>query len=345
LETVELQENTPLRLAREAMGTRFEILIGLAGPAGPAGHANRLACAEAALDEIESLHRTLSAFRRDSVLSYINENAAAAAVCIDPAIFELLALCREVHGLSRGAFDPSVGVLMEEWGFRGEEEGAPDEEALAEARGCLGFDSVILDEKNFSVRFEKPGLRLDLGGIAKGFGLDEAARIVRDEGAAHALIHGGTSTVLALGKGPAESAGWTIAIRDPRPGEREEKTAARKPRLLARVRLCDRALSVSAPHGRIVEKDGRKHGHLMDPGAGAPAEGVLLAAAISTLAARADAWSTAFAAAGPERFDELVERADGIEAALILHGPAGRERLEVRGPRPDIFNTQTTIKE
>jgi thiamine biosynthesis lipoprotein len=343
-----LKDAESVRLAREAMGTRFEILVrsGAEDPAGtPAGRADLLACAEAALDEIESLHRSLSAFRRDSVLSYVNENAADAAVRIDPVLFELLATCRELHAASNGAFDPSVGALMESLGFRAEE--AAGGKAMAEARARVGFDAVVLDADTFSVRFLKPGLRLDLGAIAKGFGLDEAVAILRAEGVTDALIHGGTSTVAALGSAPdaPAGAGWTIAIRDPRSGTSGAKAASQKPRLLARARLRDRALSVSAPHGRIVKNGGRVRGHLMNPRKGAPAEGVLLAAAVSRSAARADAWSTAFAAAGQERFAGLVERAGGIEAALILHGPAGEERLEIGGPHPEIFDTHSTIKE
>jgi len=340
-----------LRSAREAMGTRFEVLIRLAGPAGsvgPVGRANRLACAEAALDEIEDLHRRLSLFRRDSVLSYMNANAAAGAVRIDPELFGLLAACRAVHARSSGAFDPSVGPLMESFGFRGGKGCAPDEEALAAARASVGFDAVVLDEEAYSVRFRKPGLSLDLGGVAKGFGLDQAARILRNEGVTDALIHGGTSTVLALGAEPRESRGrrsaangWTIGIRDPRGAGSKADDAPARPRLLAKARLCNAALSVSAPHGRSFEADGRVRGHLMNPATGAPAEGALLAAVVSASATLADAWSTAFLAAGPERFDGLVGRADGIDAALLLHGPAGRERLTVRGSHPEIFEIST----
>jgi thiamine biosynthesis lipoprotein len=158
-----------------------------------------------------------------------------------------------------------------------------------------------------------------------------------------ALIHGGTSTIAALGAAPdaPAGAGWMIAIRDPRPVKNAATNSSQKPRLLARARLCDRALSVSAPHGRTVEAGGRTHGHLMNPATGAPAEGALLAAVVSHSAARADAWSTAFVAAGPERFGEFVERADGIDAALLLHGPAGEERIEIRGSQPKIFELST----
>ncbi|MEW6746069.1 MAG: FAD:protein FMN transferase [Planctomycetota bacterium] len=314
-----------LRLARYAMGSRFEIAI---DPLAGDREAHLRACGEAALDTIEALDRRLSLFRRDSLLSFINREAAQGPVRLDAEIFELLRVCLEVHRVSEGAFDITVAPLMRCWGFHAAESGgeldAPTEGTLASVLAHVGMQHLVLDARERTLRFAVLGLAIDLGGVAKGHALDEAAAILREEGVRRALLHGGSSTVVELGEGPQSARdggpsdepeigeGWKVGIRDPLGAEDS---------LLAVVTLRDRALSVSALHGRSVSANGRNYGHLLDPRTGRPAEGVLLVAVIAASATRADAWSTALAAAGPARFEELVGRASEIEAALMVCAP------------------------
>jgi len=328
-----------VRLGRPAMGTRFEVAIPRSGP--PRGgaqekatltreEANLLACAEAALDEITFYHRSFNLFRRDSFLSFVNASAADRPVRVDPELFALLETCREIFDRSGGAFDITVGPLMECWGFRDGDGAIPDADALGATRASIGFDHVILDKKNSTVSFDRAGVGLDLGGVAKGFALDQAAEILRDECIPAAIIHGGTSTVVAFGA-PPESASWKVGIADP----------AREGALLAAAYLSESALSVSAQHGRCFEADGALKGHLIDPSSGAPAEGALLAAVIAKQAVLADAWSTALVAAGPGRFQELVAGNDAIDAAILFHGPKGAECLDKAGVDEELFESLT----
>lgn len=328
-----------MRLGRPAMGTRFEVAIPRSGrPRGAAAEkatltreeVNLLACAEAALDEITFHHRSFNLFRRDSFLSFVNESAADRPVRVDPEFFALLETCREIFDASGGAFDITVGPLMECWGFRDGDGEVPDAAVLDAARAHVGLDHVILDKENFTVRFDCDGVGLDLNGVAKGFALDRAAEILRDECVPAAIIHGGTSTVIAFGA-PPESASWKVGISDP----------TRDGALLAAAYLSESALSVSAQHGRCFEADGALKGHLMDPSHGQPAEGALLAAVIAKQATLADAWSTALVAAGPDRFHDLVAGADAIDAALLFHGPKGAERLDKAGVDQELFESLT----
>jgi thiamine biosynthesis lipoprotein len=268
-----VDDGSPIvRLGLDAMRTRFEIV--LAG-----GDERRLRDAgEAALAEIDEAEARLSLFRRDSLLAHINRAAAHEVVRVDGETFGLLRLCREVWALSDGAFDPTVAGDMTRLGLH---EGA----AIAQA-GVLGrgFDAVTLDEAACGVRFTR-AVALDLGGVAKGHALDLAGRVVREAGVEAALLHGGTSSVVAIGAPPGR-AGWEVGIRG---------TEGREAGSMPRVVLRDRALGVSAHRGR------RAGGvtHVLDPRTGEPAgRSCEVAAVTARTGAMADAWSTAGLVAG-----------------------------------------------
>lgn len=259
-----------VRLSAPAMGTRFECV--LAG----GDLALLRAAGEAALAEVCGLSDRLSAFSAGSVLSYINANAAKRAVAVDREVFELLSLCREGWLASEGAFDVTVGPLMEAWGFCGRAGSAGD---VARARQVVGMDKVRLDAMRGTVRFACEGVRLDLGGVAKGWALDVAARVLREAGVVCALMHGGTSSVVAIGS-PENGDGWRVRVGD------------------GAVTLRDRSLSVSAPRGRMIQADGRQVGHVLDPRAGSPVGGVEFGAAVCAEGVWAEVWSTALLVLG-----------------------------------------------
>ncbi len=261
-----------LRLATRAMGTRFELVLSGDDPV------YLRATGEEALAEIEQVESRLSLFRRDSLLSHINRVAHAAPVRLDLDTFGLFETIDRTVRESRGAFDPTVAPLMRSLGLHGEDSGAPLLD-LADAHALVGWDSaILLDPNERSLRFTREGVSLDLGGIAKGHGLDLAATSLRENGILSALLHGGTSSIVALGA-PEGRQGWSIALG----GETRPVTAL----------LRDAALSVSAPSGRrAVGPLGEVH-HLVDPRSARPAKGSSQAAVIAAQAATADAWSTA----------------------------------------------------
>lgn len=272
----------PLRLATHAMATRFELV--LVGEDGP----GLRAVGEAALDEIALWHERLSRFEPSSLLSHINRTAASRPVPLDDEVFALFSLCERVWRASGGAFDPTVAPLMERWGVGG----APP---VTHAR--VGFQAVRLEHDRRAIAFDGP-VSLDLGAVAKGFALDRAGAILRDHAIGAAFLHAGTSSALAIGAPPGETA-WRIAIR----GSRGDAVVA----------LRDAALGVSAPRGRSVALGGVAAGHIMDPRAAAPAAGVDTAGAVCGSCAEADAWSTALVvitahpAAAPSGLASLIE--------------------------------------
>ena len=267
----------PVTLATHAMGTRFELVL-------DSDDTHRLRPAgEAALREIEECHRRFNLFDPGSWLNTINRRAATAPVRLDDLTFGLLETCEQVHHDSGGAFDVTVAPLMRAWGFHG----WPDHETVREVKSHVGMRHVLLDRDARTVRFTAPGVTLDLGGIAKGFAIDQAVGVLREYGVGCALLHGGTSTVAAIGTPPGES-GWRVKLHTPGPVADDAPV----------VCLNDRSLSVSAPHGRTINRDGETLGHVLDPRTCHPADCATYAAAVGESACLTDAWATALLVLG-----------------------------------------------
>jgi thiamine biosynthesis lipoprotein len=266
------------RLATLAMGARFEVVL----EARDRSHAR--AAGEAALEEIERCDARWSLFRSDSLVARVNREAGEREVLLDHETFELLAACAQLRERTLGAFDVALGVRMRELGFRGAapspgaaNTGAASRAAATPAAAC---DDVpyVLSRATRSLRFTRSDVALDLGAIGKGEALDRAAQVLRECGIERALMHGGTSSVVALGA-PPERAGWRVEL------EGFEPTRT--------VELCERSLSVSAPHGRTTLREGRELGHVLDPQTGAALEPGLRVAALAASGREAEAWSTA----------------------------------------------------
>lgn len=253
-------------MACTAMGTRFEIALWGDDQAGLRTRG------EAAIEEIQRWHAQLSWFDPASFLSHVNARAHAEPVTCEPEFFALLALCQSVFRNSGGAFDPSIAPLMRAGGFRSEPR---CEVARSSAFALTGFDQVVLDHTRRTVRYATPGVSLDFGAVGKGWALDMAASVLREAGVNRALLHGGTSSILAL-EPPPDEPDWKVALADG-----------------PVVRLRNRSLSVSAPHGRTVSDHAQTHGHVLDPRTGLSAQAASVAAVTGQSAALTDAWSTA----------------------------------------------------
>jgi thiamine biosynthesis lipoprotein len=188
----------------------------------------------AALDEVDRLDRLMSHYRPESPLSRVNREAGKGPVAVDPELFALIAESLRWSRESDGAFDVTVGPLMKAWGFFQDEGRVPSAGELAAAREAVGFRHVVLDEEARTVRFDRPGVELDLGGIGKGYALDRVVALLRAHGVASALVNLGGSSVYGLGAPPGKEA-WEVGVQDPTAPARTALT----------VRLRDRALSVS----------------------------------------------------------------------------------------------------
>lgn len=293
-------------LARNAMATRFEIVLH-----GANAVALR-AAGEEALDEIDRWEAQLSLYRPASDISRVNLRAATEPVRVDPRVFGLLRHAQQLHRESGGAFDITIAPLMRCWGFMQRDGQLPGSNEWVQARSNVGMHLVSLSDTDFTVRFAREGVMLDLGSIGKGYALERAANLLRDAGVTSALLHGGTSTVCAIGA-PPDAECWKIAIDHPgskaapilalgNPAE----TVDRDPRApLAVIPLTDEALSVSAVWGKSFESGGKTYGHVIDPRSGKPTEGAVLAAVALPSATETDAFSTALLILGLAGIDRI----------------------------------------
>jgi thiamine biosynthesis lipoprotein len=170
---------------------------------------------EAAFGEARRLDRVLSNYRSESEWTKMNREAAQKPVEVSPELFQLLEYCAEVNRQSEGTFDLSVGPLMRIWGFFRDTGHLPEKTQVAAALQKVGFSKVKLDSEKRTVKFLKPGVELDPGGIGKGYAVDRMAGKLREHGIQSALVSAGSSSIYGLGS-PPQDTGWTVKIRHPR---------------------------------------------------------------------------------------------------------------------------------
>ena len=272
--------------AFEAMGTRFECV--LASFACADGPSVRMAIAEELERLVLDWHHTLSVFDPSSTISRINACAGEGFARVDQELFELLERCIAYSESTGGTFDVTLGSVMAARGFR----------SARPTRSSHGIAALRLDQTTSAAGIDRPDVQLDLGGIAKGFALDLCGEELRDLGVTGALVHGGTSSAIAIGTAPNGSP-WRVRVCDETSGAPV-------------VDLTDRALSVSAPSGRVVGGEG----HILDPRTGSSATGVERAFVVGPSAEVCEAWSTAIVVAPP-----LLDRLpSGYAGSALIDG-------------------------
>lgn len=272
---------------------------------------------DAAFDEVDRIDRLMSHYKADSPLSRLNREAAKAPVKTDLELFDFLAECLRYSRASEGAFDITVGPLMKAWGFFRGEGRMPSEQDLAKARRSVGFQHVKLDEKKRTVFFDQPGVELDLGGIAKGYAVDRAVALLKQQGINIALVSAGGSTIYGLGAPPNE-AGWEVKLLDPIAPDKIALT----------VQLKNQALSVSGSYEKFFELGGRRYSHIMDPRTGRPVEGVLSVAVITGGGTAGDALDNVFYVQGVEWSKKSLRDFAADKVLFFLSEPNGKWRLE-----------------
>lgn len=319
-------------VARQAMATRFEIVL------HGKDEVSLRAAAEEALSEIERLEAQFSLYRPDSEISSINARAATGPVKVEPGLFRLLQQAQRLSRETGGAFDITIAPLMRCWGFMRGDGRLPAAADVGDARSKVGMHLVQLNEKDFTVQFAREGVMLDLGSIGKGYALERAAELLADAGVVSAILHGGTSTVYALGA-PPDADAWKVAI--PHPDFAKETIALRpahapgrelEANLLAVVPLKNEALSVSAVWGKAFEADGKVYGHVIDPRTGEPAQGAVLAAVALPSAAESDALSTALLTLGAAGHNQIASLRPGMRTLVVgRDDPTGQFHVTTQG--------------
>ncbi|NDC54388.1 MAG: FAD:protein FMN transferase [Planctomycetia bacterium] len=299
-----------LVVGRDLMACRFEVVFN----AGEVDDATEIAVD--ALDLVEHIEGRITVYRDTSELARLNAAAAAGWQPVSPDLFALLLHARGLAAATAGGFDCATGALTRAWGFLERRGRTPSATALAAARERSGLDLVEFDEAAGRVRFRRQGVELNLGAIGKGWAIDRAVAALRAAGVPSALVHGGQSSVRALGvQGPATPGrrGWKVGLRHPlRPAER-----------LATITLADRALGTSGSGTQFFVDRGKKLGHILDPRTGRPADaGVISATVVAPEAADADALSTALSVLGEGALERLAPRGGAVGAVLVVPAAA-----------------------
>jgi FAD:protein FMN transferase len=255
-----------VRLACLAMRSRFELVL----ESENISEAFLQAAGEEALLAIPEAESLLSAYLPSSELFGLNQAAGTRPVPVSTPLMQFLLEAKHLSKETNGAFDITVGPLLDLWGISQNGGEVPTDTQIIETLASVGYAKVILDTAAQSVSFAHPKMRLDPGAIGKGWAIDRAIGILREMGIARALLHGGTSTVAAIGA-------WEVALEDATP-----------------IQLCDQALSVSAWNGKsFTRPDGTLLGHILDPCTGFPVTARPQVHYIDASATVTDAMSTA----------------------------------------------------
>lgn len=269
-------EQLRISSSADAMGTTFSIV------AYDEDRQRLESAVDEAFEEVRRLDSLLSNYKKDSEWSRVNREAGAGPVRVSAELFHLLEACQAYSRASQGAFDITVGPLLKVWGFYKGSGRLPHRAEIREALARTGYQSLILDPERQSVRFGKPGMDLDPGGIGKGYAVDRMVEVLKSAGIGSALISAGGSSIYGLGS-PGGS-GWKVQIRDPQAPSRT----------IEEMVLKNESMSTSGSYEKFFFAGGKRYSHIFDPGTGYPAEGVVSVSVVAPSTLDSEAWTKPF---------------------------------------------------
>lgn len=276
-------------------------------------------CIAAAMDQQRRVDELMSYHRPESELNTINREAYEKPVKIDNATFEVLERAKYFSELSGGAFDVTIGALAELWRHAADTDTPPTEAEIAEARSKVGYEKMVLDPNTQTVRFAIEGMKIDLGGIAKGYAIDRSVEAMKAAGAVGGMIDIG-GDIRCFGRPPKGQQTWRVGLQDPNVGS--EDLGPGKPLFVLKV--LDKAVTTSGDYRRFTTVKGRRQSHIMDTRSGRGADALASVTIIAPEATTADALATAVSVLGPDKGMALIERTPDTEAILITHEKGAR---------------------
>ena len=296
------------------MGTYGRVTIATADSAATGPDAER---ALAAFRRVDSL---MSNWTATSEVARLNREAAAAPVTVHPEVATVLDASLRIGRESGGAFDITVEPLIRAWGFLGGPRRVPAAPEIQAALAHVGLRWLQYDAATRRLRFDHEGVRIDLGGIAKGYAVDVAAESLKARGVTDALVDL-SGNMVALGRSPTSAAsdGWRIGIRDPRD---------RVP-YVARLTIRDEAISTSGQYEQFVAADGTTYGHIVNPRTGWPSKGLISVTVVSPTAMECDGWDTPLFVMGPADARRQARALDRLAAVLIEPGAGSVDTMWV----------------
>jgi thiamine biosynthesis lipoprotein len=302
-----------------AMGTYTRVVLVASDSAAVAPFARIALEVFARVDSLMSNWTTVSEVAR------LNREAAAGPTPVHPEVARVIQTSLEVWRDSEGANDITVEPLVRAWGFIGGPPRVPTPEEVAAAFRLVGARQLHFDAARRTLRFERPGVKIDLGGIAKGYSVDVVVDSLKAHGVTNALVEI-SGNMVGLGA-PVGANQWRIGIRDPRD---------RLP-YFARIELRDQAVSTSGKYQQFVAQGGKTYGHIMDPRTGRPAEGLISVTVVAPTAMACDAWDTPLFVLGLAEAKRKAKERGDLSVVLVEPGVGGVDTVWVESDLKDRF--------
>ena len=294
------------------MGTTVEISVPLQDADSSAV---KKACA-ASRAKIRKIDKTLSIFNPASPVSVINNNITKKSYKLGPDLYLLIERCKEYFVLTQGAFDITVEPLVDAWGFGPGKQKAPDSDMIRELLNHVGMSKIEFIDKGDIVHFKDPCVKMDFGGVADGYAVDETVKILKQAGIKSAITNIG-GEIYCLGGGYGRQY-WSIGIRNP----------DNKNDVIAVLNMRDKAVATSGDYENFYINGGKNYTHIVNPGTGLTVKNKLRS--VTVLAddcTTADALATAIFVMGEKRGMDLINKLSGIECFLVVKDD---DRLKVK---------------
>ncbi len=302
---VESSEEKSLRrfeFAETHMGSEFKIVL-YSPDESSARRASR-----AAFNRVAVLDAAMSDYQPESELMRLCDRAGGPPVRVSKDLFDILQRSKAMYERSGGAFDVTIGPVVRLWRRARRDHRMPAADTLARARALVSSDLMTLDPSAMTVQLAKPGMKLDLGGIAKGYASDEAVKVLKSLGHPRALVAGAGDIV--AGDPPPDREGWKIAIAPLDPTAADSKPEGY-------LSLRNVAVSTSGDTARFVEIDGKRYSHIVDPKTGLGVVDRCTVTVVAPDGATADALDTTVYILGPEKGLPLIDSTPGTSSLIV----------------------------
>ncbi|WP_083963566.1 FAD:protein FMN transferase [Spirochaeta cellobiosiphila] len=261
---------------------------------------------ENTLDMVKDIENRMHTTRDGSEVALINQMAGIKAVHISNDTYAVIKKSLQMAKDSHGAFDPTLGPVIELWGISSDNPRLPSPEEIKEALKFVDYTKVVLNDNNQTVFLQEKGMVIDLGGIAKGYAADVVYKELKELGAHSALIDFGGNIMVLGAKGDRP---WIIGIQDP---------FLPRGQSMGRLEAQDQTIVTSGIYERFLEVDGKHYHHIMDSQTGYPIDNNLAGVTVRTkVSMEADGLSTALFALGPEQSQDLLAEYPDVEAYFI----------------------------
>lgn len=258
-----------------------------------------------AVAEITRIEKLISSWDANSQTSEINRNSGIKPVVVDDELFQLIQRCIKISKLTNGAFDISYASMDKVWFFDGSMTEMPSEEAIKNSVAKVGYQNIVLDEKNHSVFLKLEGMKIGFGAIGKGYAADRAKALLQNQGVTSGIINA-SGDLNTWGKQP-DGNDWLVAIVNP----------LNKDHVFSWMPVNNSAVVTSGNYEKYVKFNNVLYTHIIDPRTGYPATGILSATIFTANAELADALATSIFVMGVETGLDFVNQLKGVECIIV----------------------------